>query len=60
MLKIYLFGNLRALEDMATRLAADENGLPVFLVRPFVRKALARMTRDGSLARITARNSADR
>ena len=34
----------RELEDIGTKLAARENGLPEFVVRPFVRKALARIT----------------
>lgn len=43
---------LRELEDVFTRLAAEENRLPEFLVRPIVRKALARLVRDGTMKRI--------
>jgi len=38
--------DLTELEDIGTRLAAKENGLPEFIVRPFVRKALARISGD--------------
>ena len=40
----------KELEDIGTRLAARENGLPEFIVRPFVRKALARITADWTAA----------
>ena len=35
--------DMTELEDLGTSLAARENGLPEFIVRPFVRKALARI-----------------
>lgn len=43
---------MRELEDVFTRLAAEENRLPEFLIRPIVRKALARLVRDGTMKRI--------
>ena len=53
-------GDIRELEDLATRLAAKESHLPELIVRPFVRKTLARMARDGSLSQLTTRLSAGR
>ncbi len=38
--------DLRELEDLAVRLAARENRLPEFIMRPLVRKAMARITAD--------------
>ncbi len=43
---------LRRLEDMGTVLAARENRLPGFLVRPIIRSALRRAVRDGVLQRL--------
>lgn len=38
--------NLRELEEIGTRLVAKENGLPRFIIRPLVRKALAMAAAD--------------
>ena len=43
---------MRELEDVFTRLAAEENRLPEFMVRPIIRKVLARLVRDGTMKRI--------
>jgi hypothetical protein len=43
---------LRELEEVGTELAARENRIPEFIVRPIIRKALARLVRDGTLKRI--------
>jgi hypothetical protein len=43
--------DLTELEDIGARLAATESRLPEFIVRPFVRKALARIATDQTAAR---------
>ena len=43
--------DMTELEDLGTSLAARENGLPEFIVRPFVRKALARIATGRAAAR---------
>lgn len=43
---------MRELEDVFTHLAAQENRLPEFMVRPIIRKVLARLVRDGTIKRI--------
>lgn len=43
---------LRELEGVFSHLAAEENRLPEFLVRPIIRKALVRLIRDGTMKRI--------
>ena len=43
---------MRELEDVFTHLAAEENRLPEFMVRPIIRKVLARLVRDGAIKRI--------
>lgn len=43
---------MQELEDMGTRLAAHENRLPEFIVRPIIRRLLNRSVGDGSLKRI--------
>lgn len=48
---------LRELEDMGTVLAARENRVPRFLVRPFIRKALNQAARNGVLQRIVEKGS---
>ena len=42
--------DLRELEDVVTKLAADENGIPEFIARPFVRKAIARVAWNRAVA----------
>jgi len=47
--------NLLELEEVGTKLAARENRLPEFIVRPFIRKILNRLFKDGALKRIIER-----
>lgn len=42
--------DLAELEDLAVKLAASENRLPEFIVRPFIRRALARLASRQSAA----------
>lgn len=43
---------MRELEDVGTHLAAHENRLPEFIVRPIIRRLLNRSRDDGSLKRV--------
>lgn len=38
--------DLRELEDLGTRLAAKEAGIPEFIARPIIRKLLSRLVRE--------------
>jgi hypothetical protein len=42
--------DLKELEDLGTRLAAGESGIPEFIVRPMIRRLIARVNRDSPAA----------